>query len=132
MPRRAAQRAGPELFDFQLGLGHIDLAFIEQLGNFALFGSELFGALVLERANRDHRQAWIDLHARFGISGIGAEESLLERRVGDAFAGAGKAGAKLHAAGAHFQIGGDHVAPADSPGDEHHVVGGEFGQEFLR
>ena len=59
------------------------LALVEQLGDLALLGGELLGALVLERAHRDHRQARIDLHAGHRIAGVGAEEGLLEIGVGD-------------------------------------------------
>jgi predicted Zn-dependent protease len=81
------------VLNLELGLAHLDLAFIEQLGHFDLLGGELLGALVLERADRDHRQARIDLDRGDRIAGIGAEEGLLEIGVGNGFGRAGKAGA---------------------------------------
>ncbi len=52
--------------------------------------------------------------------------------MGDALARAGKARAQLHAGGAHFQIGGDRLAPADAAGHEHRNLLRHFGQDFLR
>jgi hypothetical protein len=45
---------------------------------------------------------------------------------------ADKAGAKLHARRAHFQIGGDCAAAADAACDEHRNLVRDFGQDFLR
>ena len=61
----------------------------------------------------------------------GADEGLLEARMGDRFAGADKAGAELHAGGAHFEIGQHRLAAADAAGDEHRHLA-EMRQDLLR
>jgi hypothetical protein len=110
-PSITARRSAPaEVLDLELGGRHVELARVQPLGHFDLLGGEFLGALVLERAHRDHRQARIDLDRSDGIARIAAEERLLERGVGNRFAGTGKAGAELHPGRAHFQIGGDRFA----------------------
>jgi len=60
----AAQRSGPIMLDLELGLAHLDLAVVEKLGNFALLGGEKLARRVLERADRNDRQARVDLDRR--------------------------------------------------------------------
>ena len=119
------------MLDTQLRLAHLDAALIEQLGNFQLLGGEFLGALVLQRTHRNDRQARIKLHAGHRLAGAGAEEGLLEGGVGNRFAGAGKACTQLNAGRAHLQIGGDHLAPANAAGHEHHRLVAQRGQNFL-
>ena len=52
-------------------------------------------AVVGEGAHRDHREARIELHRRHRVARRGADEGLLELRMGDRFGGADEAGAEL-------------------------------------
>src|SRR5690606_5174316 len=128
---RAAKSACPIALDLELRVGHLDLPRIEQVGDFALLEVEQLAALVPQRADRDDRQARVDLHARHGITRAGPGEGLLEGWVSDALGRAGETGAQLHAHRAHFEIAGDRFAAADPAGDEHQVLLGQRGKEFL-
>jgi hypothetical protein len=125
---RAAQRAGPEMLDLELRLAHVDLARIEQLGDFDLLGGEFLGALVLQRAHRDHRQARIDLHAGDRIAGRGAEEGLLEIAGCAMLSVRRQSACRAGRRSAHFEIAGDRLAPADAAGDEHRHIGASSGR----
>src|SRR3546814_14869772 len=94
-------------------------AVVERLRYLALLGGEQFAALVPKRADRDDGQARVDLDAGDGIARRRADERLLEILVGDRFGRAHEARAELDAGGAHVEIAGDRLAPADAAGDEH-------------
>src|SRR5690606_28160731 len=130
--RRAAERAGPVALDLQLRFGHFDAAFVEYLRDLALLGGEKLRSLVPERADREHREARIDLDAGDGVARIGAAEGLLEFGMGDRFGRAGEARVKPHASRAHLEVAGDRFAATDAAGDEDQVLVAQRGQELLR
>src|SRR3546814_1004136 len=107
------------MLDLKLRLAHRDRAVVERLRYLALLGGEQFAALVPKRADRDDGQARVDLDAGDGIARRRADERLLEILVGDRFGRAHEARAELDAGGAHVEIAGDRLAPADAAGDEH-------------
>ena len=59
---RAAKGSRPIMFDLKLGLRHLDRAVVQRLRNLALLGREIFHLPVLERPDRDHGQARVDLN----------------------------------------------------------------------
>jgi len=116
----------------KLRLAHVDLTGVEAARHLDLLGGELLGALVLERADGNHRQAGVDLHRGDGIPRGGTEERLLEIGMRDRFTGAGKAGAELHAGRAHLQVTCHRFAAADAAGHEHQMIRRKARQDFLR
>jgi hypothetical protein len=127
---RAAQGAGPEMFDVQLRIFLAQFARQEPLNGLPLVIQEQFAALVDQATHRDHRKPLVKLDRGQRIARIGADECLLETRVRNRFRGGGEPRAKLHAGGAHFQIGQDRFAPTDAAGDEHRHVA-DVGQDLL-
>ena len=126
---RAAQRARPIMLDLQLGLGHLDLAFVELLRR--------------PRAawRRNCSVSWF-LSARTGMTGRRGSiwtdgiASRAEARM-NAFL---KLAWAMHSVAqtkrvpswtpdrAHFEIGGDRLAAADPAGDEHRDVFADVGR----
>ena len=127
----AAQRAGPEMLDLQLRRLLVDLAAIDAADHLALIVHEAAHAVIDQRAHRDHGEARIELHRRHGVAGAGADEGLLEQRMGDRFRGADEAGAELAAGSAHLEIAEDGLAAADAAGDEHRHLA-DRRQDLLR
>src|SRR6476620_1328138 len=97
----------------ELRVGHRDAVLVERPVYLELFLGERLSALVLERADRDHRQPRVDLDARHRVASAGAEEGFIEVRVRDALAGAGEARAELNPASVHLEIAGHRLAAAD-------------------
>ena len=119
----AAQRAGPEMLDFELRVLLRQLAAVEPVDDRALHLAKPLGCRVGQRAHRDDRKARIELHRRHRVARRGADEGLLEARMGDQFVGADKTGAELHPGGAHLEIGQHRLAAADPAGDEYRHLG---------
>src|SRR6185437_2501378 len=122
-PSTTAQRARPEMLDLELRLLLRQLAAPEALENLPLQLEKAPRSLVGERAHRDHRKARVELHRWHRIACDGANEGLLEARMGDRFMGADKARAELYARCAHLEIGDDRLAAADAASDEDRHLG---------
>src|SRR5687767_11682242 len=105
------------MFDLQLSFGHLQLATIELGGDFALLCSEVFHLPVLQGADRDHRQTWVDLNRGDGITGGGPKEGLFEVWMRDAFVRADEARSELDADGTHFEVSRNGLAAPDPARD---------------
>src|SRR3546814_18032190 len=79
---------------------------------------ELARALVLQRPYRDHRKAVVDLGRGHRVTGLAADDRLLELRVRDGFARADESRTELAAGRAHFEIGDEGLAATAAAGDE--------------
>src|SRR5260370_5439009 len=80
---RPFERAGPKMLDLELCVLLADLAPCVPLDEFALHLVEALGRLIAERPDGDHRKPRIELDRRYRIARAGADERLLQPRMGD-------------------------------------------------
>ena len=129
---RAAQRAGPEMLDLELRVLLRQLAAVEPVDDLALRLAEPLGRRVGQRAHRNDRKARVELDRRHRVARRGADEGLLEARVGDRFVGADEPRAELHARRRPSpDRTSDRLAAADAAGDEYRHLG-QMRQDLLR